>query len=156
MQHLINLQVQGLRDSLSAAGISTRDLVTGEQELRDRLAAAMRSEQEQALRERVKFRPGMRNAKSPVFVEPTFGGVAIGEQFSVGWVAGADANGFGALNIQRFGFPLDLAGEPTAPVALGRDGEVGVDLDAPFMLSPQARAPDAAGRGQDTARQGRR
>lgn len=49
------------------------------QELRDRLAAAMRSEQEQALRERVKFRPGMRNAKSPVFVEPTFGGVAIGE-----------------------------------------------------------------------------
>jgi Ca2+-binding RTX toxin-like protein len=75
----------------------------------------------------------------------SIGGVAIGEQFSMGWVEGADGNGFGALNIQRFGFPLDLAGEPAAPVALGRDGEVGVDLDAPFMLSPQARAPGVAG-----------
>lgn len=40
-------QLQGLRDRLSAAGISTRDLVTGERDLRDRIAATNRQLQEQ-------------------------------------------------------------------------------------------------------------
>lgn len=72
-------------------------------------------------------------------------GAAISEQISVGWVEGADAGGFGTVFVQRYGFPPDLAGEPTAPVALGLDGQIGVDLDAPFQIAASARAPGIAG-----------
>ncbi len=49
------------------------------EELRERIATAKRSAEAQVLRERVKFRPGMKYTKAPVFVEPMATGVVLGE-----------------------------------------------------------------------------
>ena len=49
------------------------------EELRERIVAATRAAEAQVLRERVKFRPGMKYPKSPVFVEPMTSGVVLGE-----------------------------------------------------------------------------
>lgn len=49
------------------------------EELRASADQAARLEREAELRERVRFRPGMRYPKSPVFIEPMAGGVAVGE-----------------------------------------------------------------------------
>ena len=48
-------------------------------ELKQRVAAARKAAQADALRERVKFRPGMKYPKSPVFVEPMAGKIVVGE-----------------------------------------------------------------------------
>jgi hypothetical protein len=47
--------------------------------LREQLSAAKARADEQALRERVRFRPGAQYSKSPVFVEATPGGLVVGE-----------------------------------------------------------------------------
>jgi hypothetical protein len=49
------------------------------EELRERIVAATRAAEAQVLRERVKFRPGMKYPKAPVFVEPMTSGVVLGE-----------------------------------------------------------------------------
>lgn len=72
-------------------------------------------------------------------------GAVIGEQFTISWVESANIDGFGEVRVQRYGFPPDLAGEPTAPVPLGLDGNIGGDLDAPFVLAANGRAPGIAG-----------
>lgn len=48
-------------------------------ELKQRIAAARKAAQADALRERVKFRPGMKYPKAPVFVEPMAGKIVVGE-----------------------------------------------------------------------------
>lgn len=48
-------------------------------QLKQRVAAARKAAQADALRERVKFRPGMKYPKSPVFVEPMAGKIVVGE-----------------------------------------------------------------------------
>ncbi|MFM8784302.1 MAG: hypothetical protein ACKOFI_03945, partial [Phycisphaerales bacterium] len=47
--------------------------------LREQLSAAKAKADEQALRERVRFRPGAQYSKSPVFVETTPKGLVVGE-----------------------------------------------------------------------------
>ena len=49
------------------------------EELRERIVAATRAAEAQVLRERVKFRPGIKFSKAPVFVEPMTSGVVLGE-----------------------------------------------------------------------------
>jgi cell division protein FtsB len=49
------------------------------EELRERIVTATRAAEAQVLRERVKFRPGMKYPKAPVFVEPMTSGVVLGE-----------------------------------------------------------------------------
>ena len=48
-------------------------------ELKQQVAAARKAAQADALRERVKFRPGMKYPKAPVFVEPMVGKIVVGE-----------------------------------------------------------------------------
>ncbi|MFM8640014.1 MAG: hypothetical protein ACKOEL_05195 [Planctomycetota bacterium] len=49
------------------------------QELRERLSSARKASQAQAVRERVRFKPGMRFPKSPVFVEALRDRIVLGE-----------------------------------------------------------------------------
>ena len=49
------------------------------EELRERIVAATRAAEAQVLRERVKFRPGIKFSKAPIFVEPMTSGVVLGE-----------------------------------------------------------------------------
>jgi hypothetical protein len=59
--------------------VEQAELTKKVEELRERIATAKRSAEQQALRERVKFRPGMKYPKAPVFVEPRSDGVVLGE-----------------------------------------------------------------------------
>ena len=49
------------------------------EERRERMVTAKRAAEAQVLRERVKFRPGIKFSKAPVFVEPMTNGVVLGE-----------------------------------------------------------------------------
>jgi hypothetical protein len=59
--------------------VEQAELTKKVEELRERIATAKRSAEQQVLRERVKFRPGMKYPKAPVFVEPRADGVVLGE-----------------------------------------------------------------------------
>ena len=59
--------------------VEQAELTKKVEELRERIATAKRSTEQQVLRERVKFRPGMKYPKAPVFVEPRTDGVVLGE-----------------------------------------------------------------------------
>jgi hypothetical protein len=59
--------------------VEQAELTKKVEELRERIATAKRSAEQQVLRERVKFRPGMKYPKAPVFVEPRTDGVVLGE-----------------------------------------------------------------------------